>query len=376
MKGISEYLQNLREVYNMAPEGVIISDLQGKIIFLNHSMLSHSGIEAKSYLKKKSDLLIQGKQFSVFLDLLKKKKAIVSNNKILHSSGCWKTYRMLAILLTSNKEAVGIIYIIRLDKSIVKDNPYSNKSNPIIRVLNQKKNEIIHISDFQNYLTLFCSDTIESICGWTAEEFTLGGWAFSFILMHPLDRINVLTQLNQEMALRNENKYVYDQQPIKVRFRFKSKSGDWVWFNDKLTVLERDANGDIIYMIGIIKIFKPSLDEDYDASIKKLEENIIIRDGKTYVNLETLLEIQKKSMQLNRENSTEIVQSFNLTNRELEILSHIVDGLSSEEIGDKIHIAKNTVNMHRKQIMKKLEAKNLAQLVRKSLENGLFLKKT
>ena len=103
MKGISEYLQNLREVYNMAPEGVIISDLQGKIIFLNHSMLSHSGIEAKSYLKKKSYLLIQGKQFSVFLDLLKKKKAIVSNNKILHSSGCWKTYRMLAILLTSNK---------------------------------------------------------------------------------------------------------------------------------------------------------------------------------------------------------------------------------------------------------------------------------
>ena len=69
-----------------------------------------------------------------------------------------------------------------------------------------------------------------------------------------------------------------------------------------------------------------------------------------------------------------LVESFHLTNRELEILAHIVDGLSSDEISNKIHITKNTVNMHRKQMMKKMHAKNLADLVRKSVENGLFSK--
>jgi len=375
MKGINEFIQNLREVYNIVPEGVIISDPQGKIIFLNHSIASHCGIEENKFLKKNLNLLIQGKQPSALLELLKKKKATVINHKILHSSGSWKPFKMLILPLISEKKTVGIIYIIRLDKSIAKENPYTNKYNPIIRVLNERKNEITHISDFKNYLTLFCSDSIESMCGWTAEEFTLGGWAFSFILIHPLERLNVLTQLNQEMVLRNENKYVYDQLPIKVRFRFKCKSGDWIWFTDKLSVLERDTNGNVLYMLGTFTSFKPTIDGDHNSSLQKLEENIIVRDGKTYVNLETLLEIQKRSMQLNRENSTEVLESFNLTNRELEILSLIVDGLSSEEIGDKIHIARNTVNMHRKQIMKKMEAKNLAELVRKSLENGLFLRK-
>ena len=50
--------------------------------------------------------------------------------------------------------------------------------------------------------------------------------------------------------------------------------------------------------------------------------------------------------------------------------------LTLKEISDKIHITKNTVNMHRKQIMKKMNARNLAEMVKKSMENGLFSGRT
>jgi len=53
-----------------------------------------------------------------------------------------------------------------------------------------------------------------------------------------------------------------------------------------------------------------------------------------------------------------------LSSREIEILKLIVDEFSSDEISQKLNISIHTVNLHRKQMMKKLEVKNLAGLIR------------
>jgi len=53
-----------------------------------------------------------------------------------------------------------------------------------------------------------------------------------------------------------------------------------------------------------------------------------------------------------------------LTRREAEVLSHIVKGLSSKDIGQVLGIGKRTVDNFRMSIMRKLGAKNTADLVR------------
>jgi DNA-binding NarL/FixJ family response regulator len=52
-----------------------------------------------------------------------------------------------------------------------------------------------------------------------------------------------------------------------------------------------------------------------------------------------------------------------LSKREIEIITHISQGLNSHEIADKLFISPFTVIKHRKNILKKLNMKNFAEVV-------------
>ena len=65
------------------------------------------------------------------------------------------------------------------------------------------------------------------------------------------------------------------------------------------------------------------------------------------------------------------VASIPITRREKEILRLIVDGLTNQEIADKLFISPRTVDTHRSNLMQKLEIKNTAGLVRFAIENGI-----
>ncbi|MFO0414955.1 MAG: response regulator [Bacteroidota bacterium] len=62
-----------------------------------------------------------------------------------------------------------------------------------------------------------------------------------------------------------------------------------------------------------------------------------------------------------------------LSNRELEIIKFIKDGLSSKEISSTLNISLKTVEVHRHNILKKLNLKNSAALVNYINESGLVI---
>lgn len=59
-----------------------------------------------------------------------------------------------------------------------------------------------------------------------------------------------------------------------------------------------------------------------------------------------------------------------ITPREQEVLSLLVKGLTSSEIGKKLYISPRTVDKHRTNLLKKLGLKNTASLVRYALSDG------
>lgn len=61
-----------------------------------------------------------------------------------------------------------------------------------------------------------------------------------------------------------------------------------------------------------------------------------------------------------------------LTDREHEVLSLIAQGLSNQEIADRLGISVKTVNRHRENIMAKLNLHGRVELVRYALEKGLL----
>lgn len=56
--------------------------------------------------------------------------------------------------------------------------------------------------------------------------------------------------------------------------------------------------------------------------------------------------------------------------RELEILQLLIEGYSSTEIGDKLFISLNTVNTHRKSLMKKADVKKTIDLISFAQQKG------
>ncbi len=66
-------------------------------------------------------------------------------------------------------------------------------------------------------------------------------------------------------------------------------------------------------------------------------------------------------------------QGFGITDRELDIIRLIAEGLSNKLIADKLELSTHTVNTHRKNIMAKLNIPNTAGIVMFAVKNQLLV---
>jgi DNA-binding NarL/FixJ family response regulator len=71
-------------------------------------------------------------------------------------------------------------------------------------------------------------------------------------------------------------------------------------------------------------------------------------------------------------NKPDLKGNLALTDRELEIITLISLEFSGKEISDQLFISVNTVETHRKNIMKKLDAKNSISLVKYAIKHQLI----
>ena len=60
-----------------------------------------------------------------------------------------------------------------------------------------------------------------------------------------------------------------------------------------------------------------------------------------------------------------------LTEREVEVLAALAEGLGNKEIGERLFISPRTVDTHRTNLMRKLDTHNVAALVRIAIKAGL-----
>lgn len=62
-----------------------------------------------------------------------------------------------------------------------------------------------------------------------------------------------------------------------------------------------------------------------------------------------------------------------LTHREKEVLGLIASGLTNQEIAEKLFISSTTVETHRKNLLEKFKAKNVAMLINMATKNGFVV---
>ena len=98
-----------------------------------------------------------------------------------------------------------------------------------------------------------------------------------------------------------------------------------------------------------------------------LDAILDVNSGNTYI-CQEVKNILSDQMLSEEDNAAGLNQ---LSEREIEVINQIRDGLSSKEIADRLAISIKTVEVHRHNILKKLKVKNTASLINYINSSGL-----
>lgn len=115
-------------------------------------------------------------------------------------------------------------------------------------------------------------------------------------------------------------------------------------------------------------IIKKMIENGADGYLLKNSDAYDITEGIKEVTLGNKYFAAEVNSILRKEEPTEIL----LTRREKEVLILIADGMTNNEIAEKLFISSLTVDSHRKNLITKLNARNTASLIKIAIENNFI----
>jgi len=134
----------------------------------------------------------------------------------------------------------------------------------------------------------------------------------------------------------------------------------------------------IVSMHNEKQLIKKLIDQGADGYLLKNSSQIEVMDAiekvlnnQIYLSQDVTLSLLDKSQNKSSHNS-DVTTIAQLTEREIEILKLVAQGMKNKEVGDSLNISHRTVDTHRTNLMKKLDVTNVAGLIRFAFKNGLI----
>ena len=91
-----------------------------------------------------------------------------------------------------------------------------------------------------------------------------------------------------------------------------------------------------------------------------------------YLNLKHKEEPKKHFSEETKKCITPFRDISQLTAREREVLVNILEGYTSKEIADRLFVCPETIDTHRKNIIRKFKVKNIAHAIAHAFRNNLI----
>lgn len=225
--------------------------------------------------------------------------------------------------------------------------------------LNERLLSFFSVGDYYYYIinlqTLsfdYMSAGIQKILGYAPEEVTV---ASMLPMIHPDDYPYFVRFEEKVMqffsGLPPEEVFNYK---VRYDYRLRAKSGKYVRILQQVVTAETDENGSIIKTIG--------LHTDIN-DLKIVSEPVL-----SFIGLNGAPSYE--SIRINDDLQQPGSSESKFTIREQEILRKIIDGKTSHEIATDFFISKDTVDTHRRNMLKKCNAKNTPELIKMAVQNG------
>jgi len=94
-----------------------------------------------------------------------------------------------------------------------------------------------------------------------------------------------------------------------------------------------------------------------------------VAEGKMYLSPQ-ITDVVVSGM-INVQSLADTAARAKLGDRERQVLQLLAEGKSSKEIGSRLHISTATVETHRRNVMRKLDLHNVAELTKYAIREGL-----
>lgn len=210
----------------------------------------------------------------------------------------------------------------------------------------------IYLIDYYKRGFAYVSDNPIFLCGKSAEEVLAAGYSF-YLENVPEEDLKLLLQINEAgfafysgipLAERLQYSISYD-------FHLKQQTGYPTLINHKLAPLVLDKDGNIWLAVCIV-----SLSSNDKAG------NAVITNAKA----KTVFEFNFASKEW------EPREHPKLNRQEKEILMLSIQGLTVARIARKLYLSADTIKFHRKNLFRKLAAKNMSEAIFTSVNFGLI----
>lgn len=234
--------------------------------------------------------------------------------------------------LKTHEKLIRLIDEIRPETNIAKELTQRKKYLFFEKIISEAEASIV-IFDLNSLQAIWSNDTLRRTLGLKPTRKLSGGEVLK--MYHPAD---------QNLLLEMRNYFQSNPRGIFTAFyQFQKPGGKFGWFYTTAKLFKHDQSKGVFEVLGVTIDFSENL--TYSKNLKLFAQD-------------KLQDINKK-------------QISRITAREKQMIKYFANGFSTREMAELLGLSFHTINNHRKNILQKLELKNLAALVNFAVENGL-----
>ena len=202
------------------------------------------------------------------------------------------------------------------------------------------------LTNTQNLSFEYISKNMFACLGLNAIEMQEKGMRYFWSRIHPDDLESWLSALNMLMDFTINEIPEEDRKQMSYtwNYRFKNSKGEYVNIIQNTTPLDFDKEYKPIIGLAHYTVLDPNVKMDVCASAKYLNNNN---------------EYETKYFN----NFSQKLLTDGISNRERDIIRLLILNKTSKDIADKLFISPNTVDTHRRNILKKLKISSTGELV-------------
>lgn len=205
---------------------------------------------------------------------------------------------------------------------------------------------VIACFDYRNLSLAFFTGNVEVLTGYPESMFRNKGMETSLTMIHPEDRPE-LFRFQQIVFEAFHSLSIPERHTFEFSYTTRwvhRTTQDVIWMTSKVRPYVIDEAGNFIMDLHIIvQLFNPPKTKNYDWNYTYTSDG-----GKKIF-------VSKNSP---------VGKAVKMTAKEREIVGFILEGKESKEISRILNISINTVATHRKNIFRKLGAKNVGEMVK------------